>query len=116
MLDTGPLGLLVHPRPQQGILGWHGQLVIAGVQVIIPEIADYELRRELIRLGSLRSLRRLERLEDPPLNRCFRLTFLECPPRHCEFVPGSDSKGEGISLTEDDVVVVANEVRSSVEP
>ena len=36
----------------------------SGVEVIIPEIADYELRRELIRAGLAESIQRLDQLKN----------------------------------------------------
>ena len=66
VLDTGVLGMLVHPtetgEPRE-CKTWLKQLVLRGVAVYVPEIADYELRRELLRMGSAASIRRLEDLE-----------------------------------------------------
>jgi predicted nucleic acid-binding protein len=41
-------------------LHWAQSLAAAGHRVIIPEIADYEVRRELLRLGKTRGLARLD--------------------------------------------------------
>jgi predicted nucleic acid-binding protein len=59
-LDAGPLGMLVHPRRSPEIAGWLRRLVGAGAAVWIPEIADYEVRRELLRINSLPAVRRLD--------------------------------------------------------
>ncbi len=61
-LDTGPLGFAVHPRPVEGFLEWLAFLRDNGATIVIPEIADYELRRELLRLNRSQSIDRLERL------------------------------------------------------
>ncbi len=63
ILDTGTLGLLTHPRARPDALAcrrWAQARLAAGDRVIIPGIADYELRRELIRAGKMAGLRRLD--------------------------------------------------------
>jgi toxin FitB len=50
LLDAAPLGLLSHPRKHPEIQGWVEELLQSGLIVCIPEIADYEIRRELLRL------------------------------------------------------------------
>jgi len=55
LLDSGPLGLVSHPNAEKvnaEAVEWIGALLSAGVSVLIPEIADYEVRRELLRAGS----------------------------------------------------------------
>ncbi len=63
LLDSGPLGMVSHPRPTMEITTWLGQLLAVGVEVMIPEIADYEIRRELLRSGRTRGVRRLDKLK-----------------------------------------------------
>jgi predicted nucleic acid-binding protein len=41
---------------------WLAGLMKSGTRIIVPEITDYEVRRELIRAGKTRSVRRLEAL------------------------------------------------------
>ncbi len=63
VLDTGTLGLLTHPRAQPTAMAcrqWAQALLAAGVRVVVPGIADYELRRELIRAGKTSGLLRLD--------------------------------------------------------
>lgn len=75
LLDTTPLGLAVHPNANQSkpILTWLAELRKAKVQVKIPAISDYELRRELLRIDSKRSLQVLDKFIELygylPLNR-----------------------------------------------
>ncbi len=66
LLDAGPLGLLTHPRRAQREepFRWLVGLRRANVRVAAPEIADYDLRRELIRAGKTDSVGRLDALED----------------------------------------------------
>ncbi|MGV3615289.1 MAG: type II toxin-antitoxin system VapC family toxin [Fimbriimonas sp.] len=62
-LDTGPLGLVSNPKLSADSLAcreWIQSLVDRGIEVYVPEIADYELRRELIRAGKAAGLRRLD--------------------------------------------------------
>ena len=62
-LDTGPLGVLTNPKGTPEALAcqqWVRDLLAAKVRVVVPAIADYELRRELIRAGKIAGLRRLD--------------------------------------------------------
>ena len=64
-LDTSTLGLVVHPNQTAEAMSckaWFVSLVDAGVVVALPEITDYELRRELLRLNSSNALQRLDEL------------------------------------------------------
>jgi hypothetical protein len=63
LLDAGPLGMVSHPRPNPDIAHWLKELLAAGVTVVIPEIADYEVRRELLRANRLKGVRRLDDLK-----------------------------------------------------
>jgi predicted nucleic acid-binding protein len=66
LLDSGPLGMITNPRAEGITLAcqtWLKSLLQRGEQVVIPEIADYEVRRELLRAGLLRSVRRLDNLK-----------------------------------------------------
>jgi hypothetical protein len=61
VLDSGPLGLMVRApgKPQvQRFLAWLNAVMTNGAVVVIPEIAHYEVRRELIRIRAVGSLRR----------------------------------------------------------
>lgn len=65
VLDSGPLGLLSNPTGTSGqehAWAWVEQRVAAGDRVVIAEIADYEVRRELIRAGREGSVARLDHL------------------------------------------------------
>ena len=66
LLDAGPLGLASHPKSTpRGVacVGWLQSLIQAGTRVIIPEIADYEVRRELLRARKIAGLARLDLLK-----------------------------------------------------
>jgi predicted nucleic acid-binding protein len=66
VLDTGVLGMLVHPaesgEPRE-CKTWLKRIVLRGASVYVPEIADYELRRELLRIKSSESIKRLDELK-----------------------------------------------------
>ena len=55
LLDSGPLG---HACRRPGTPGadqcrlWIDALIARGVEVVVPEIADYEVRRELTRINA----------------------------------------------------------------
>jgi hypothetical protein len=65
LLDSGPLGHACR-RPGTALADqcrlWVDALIARAVEVIVPEIADYEVRRELIRISASGSLRRLDDL------------------------------------------------------
>jgi predicted nucleic acid-binding protein len=65
VLDAGPLGLLVRSR-QVPIAAqcaqWLRELLAGGERVVVPAIAEYEVRRELVRLRASGALRRLDAL------------------------------------------------------
>lgn len=64
LLDAGPLGIVSNPRFSTQTLAchqWVKERLTSGAQVLIPEIADYEVRRELLRANKTRSLARLTR-------------------------------------------------------
>jgi predicted nucleic acid-binding protein len=67
LLDTGPLGLVTNPKPSSQSLDcarWLQAMVGRGCRVLVPEIADYELRRELIRANKQQGLGRLDGLAE----------------------------------------------------
>ncbi|WP_293149008.1 MULTISPECIES: nucleic acid-binding protein [unclassified Microcoleus] len=74
LLDSGPLGTLTNPKGSAVTVEcrmWVRSLLLKGYRVILPEIADYEVRRELLRANKLAGVRRLddwkERLEYLPI-------------------------------------------------
>ena len=64
-LDSGPLGLLSHTRRSPVTIAchrWPASLTAAGVRIIVPEITDYEVRRELLRIRRKAAIARLDAL------------------------------------------------------
>jgi len=65
LLDPSPLGLITNPKlsPESfACTQWLQLLVSSGSRVIIPEIADYEVRRELLRANKVKGIARLDEL------------------------------------------------------
>lgn len=63
LLDTGPLGLAANP--QASVEGdacnrWIERQIAAGVTICVPEIADYEVRRELLQARRMNSVAALD--------------------------------------------------------
>jgi predicted nucleic acid-binding protein len=65
LLDTGPLGEITHPRVKPEIINWLQFLQGTATILRVPEIADYELRRELVRKGKQTSINRLDQFGQP---------------------------------------------------
>lgn len=66
ILDSGPLGLIVHPKgskESEKCTKWLQSGLRKGFKVYIPEIVDYELRREMIRNNNSIGIKKLEDLE-----------------------------------------------------
>lgn len=63
LLDTALLSEATHPtaRVSKPILEWLAWLVTSDVTVLVPEIADYEQRREMLRANQSKSVARLDR-------------------------------------------------------
>lgn len=64
LLDTGVLGKVTNPKTNQDCLKWLSTLEPRSYKVAIPEITDYELRRELIRANKLKGIQRLDQLKN----------------------------------------------------
>lgn len=62
-LDSGPLGLITHPRQTDevaAITEWLGLMLKQGNRVLVPAIIYYELKRELLRAQKPFSVGRLD--------------------------------------------------------
>lgn len=63
VLDTGPLGKVIHPKKNKAAAEWFRSMLESGCEVILPEIADYEVRRNLILAKLTESIDRLDHLK-----------------------------------------------------
>jgi predicted nucleic acid-binding protein len=61
LVDTGVLGQICHPRKYADVRAWFVRVADAH-DWLVSEVADYELRRELLRIGASRSLAHLDEL------------------------------------------------------
>jgi hypothetical protein len=64
LLDTGPLGRISNPRAtpeNEECRRWLANLLSQGVRVLVPEISDYAVRRELLRAGKARGIAHMDR-------------------------------------------------------
>lgn len=67
LLDAGPLGMISNPNASitnSACYQWMESLVLNGDEVLVPEIADYEVRRELLRAQKTHGLARLDILKN----------------------------------------------------
>lgn len=63
LLDSGPLGLVTNPSASPLAIAcghWVVDAIGRGSSVLVPEIADYEVRRELLRAQRTAGLARLD--------------------------------------------------------
>jgi predicted nucleic acid-binding protein len=63
ILDADPLGKIAHPKPNPQIAEWYKLIVSSGVEIIVAEVADYEVRRSLVLARLERSVERLDELK-----------------------------------------------------
>jgi predicted nucleic acid-binding protein len=64
LMDTGVLGMITHPKANEELKNWFEERTASGTRFLVPEICDYELRRELIRIRSRASIARLDSLKE----------------------------------------------------
>ncbi len=66
LLDSTPVGLITNPKATPLAIEcqqWLENLLDRGYHVVLPEIIDYEVRRELLRVNKIKSIRRLDALK-----------------------------------------------------
>lgn len=64
LLDANIVGMVTNPKSSNLICKeWLDELPVKGYEVILPEIADYEVRRELIRAEKISGIKRLDQLK-----------------------------------------------------
>ena len=66
LLDSTPLGIISNPANTPEVIAitnWAAACLSAGHKIYIPEVIDYEVRRELIRAGKTPGIAKLNRLE-----------------------------------------------------
>jgi predicted nucleic acid-binding protein len=66
LLDSTPVGLITNPKATPLAIEcqqWLNSLLDRQYHVVLPEIIDYEVRRELLRANKINSIRRLDTLK-----------------------------------------------------
>jgi predicted nucleic acid-binding protein len=66
ILDSTPVGLITNPKASplaQDCREWFNTLLSRDYEVILSEIVDYEIRRELLRVHKLSGIKRLNQLK-----------------------------------------------------
>jgi len=63
LLDSYPLGALSHPKPDVGVTQWVAACRAARHEIYVPEVIDYEIRRELLRARKNVGIRNLDALK-----------------------------------------------------
>ncbi len=66
VLDTGPLGVVSNPKAtpdNDACREWLNGLIAQGRRVVVPEVVDYEVRRELLRANKTAGILRLDRVK-----------------------------------------------------
>ena len=77
ILDSTPLALIVHRQgfqPAVDCRAWLAKHMASGVRVMVPEVVDYEVRRELLRIGLTRSIVALDEFCGAESDRYIRIT------------------------------------------
>ena len=116
LLDTGILGRLCHPRKKENrpVAAWLSQLLTGDdeVQVFVPEIADYELRRKLLHLiaKGQATHQSLDRLDD--LGRLLEYLPLDTPTMRKAAELWANARGQGMPTADEqaldgDVILAA---------
>jgi len=67
VLDTGPAGKIAHPRVAPYVREWLAERAAVGDTIALPEIVDFELRRNFlleVRRGQTSFVKSLQRLDE----------------------------------------------------
>ena len=113
------------PRPGQAVRRrvprWLDRVVSAGYEVVIPEVVDYEVRRELVRLGASAGLKRLDGLQSRfaylPITTAAMVRAADCGPScaglgcrrpgRATWTPTRSSRSGGHAGLPDEAVIIA---------
>ena len=129
LLDAGPLGSgnespTIAAKKSIACTQWLQGLILGGAQVFVPEIADYEVRRELLRANKTSGLARLDGLGQllnylPLTTTAFRQAALFWAQARQQGYPTADDKAldgdvilcaQAITLGVTDVVIASTNV------
>jgi predicted nucleic acid-binding protein len=118
-LDSAPLGLVTNPNLSASSMAcseWLEDLLATGREVVIPEIADYEVRRELLRANKTQGIARLDQLASlNPLLRYLPITTVAMR-KAAEFWAQARQQGQptaGDNTIDADMILAAQAVCSN---
>lgn len=77
VLDTTPLSLITHQKGNteaEACRRWLRKVLDSGLVILVPEIADYEVRREFVRSGNSGAISRLDGFIAAPAGRYVPIT------------------------------------------
>lgn len=64
VLDSTPVGLITNPKAEgNDCQRWFNTLIKRKFEIVLPEIIDYEIRRELLRANKQSGLKKLDQLK-----------------------------------------------------
>jgi predicted nucleic acid-binding protein len=119
VLDSGPVGVACNnPKAPETIRlqDWLTAHIAGGARILLPEIADYEVRRELLHIGLAASVSRLDQLQN----------FLEYLPLSTEAMRKAaelwaDARRRGVSTADrkaldGDVILAAQALTLTLQP
>jgi hypothetical protein len=88
VLDAGVLGQASHPRRNRDFAQWFAQILTTDTTVFVSEIADYEVRRELIRAERHVGITRLNALKATLPYLPLTTSIICCERLRCGHRPG----------------------------
>lgn len=110
VLDSSPLWLLAQTRSNPVAAAcqqWAADLLAAGHRLALPEIADYEVRREFLLRGATAQIRRLDQMDGPFLYLALTRAIMRRAAELWAFARQTGQPTAGDNTIDADVILVA---------